>query len=314
MGSMPISLRSTHAVLVVSIALIGGCGGGQQSSPSAPTAGTPSTAPSPQPTPTPSPSAPASAQSCRSLPPASGSPSGCAKGSPNFLNQVKGAVDQAVGAGYRDPHTGETFDVVRDNRIQVASAYLKTVIDALDREGLCAAWDGEEVNVRDGGGYNENYDIITADGRVWVNYNVTCRPALPLPAPTPQAPVRDPDCRGIPPSSFTFCVKETSSYDGDVYDAQDLLQAEDRARATPQVFDFGDRFSSSVPYGYKIANEPLYVSEMLKKLKAKGFCAIHDGEEFVVKRNGVYSEHFDMTRADQYAIRLYNSTCRDAAF
>jgi hypothetical protein len=227
---------------------------------------------------------------------------------------MKDAVNQAVGATYRDPSTGQMFDVVQDNRIKVASAYLKTVIDALDRQGICAAYDGEEMNVRDGGGYNENYDIITADGGVWVNYNVTCRPALPVPAPTPAPPVRDADCRTLPPSAFTFCVRENSTYDHDVYDAQDLLQAEDRARATPQIFDFDQRFTSSVPYGYRIVNEQLYTSEMLRKLKAKGFCAIYDGDEFVVKRNGVYSEHFDMTRSDGYAIRLYNSTCRDAAF
>jgi hypothetical protein len=238
----------------------------------------------------------------------------CSKGTPNFLGQMRDAVNLAVGATYRDPHTGETFDVVRGSKIQVASAYLKTISDTLDRQGICAVYDGEEMNVRDGGGYNENYDIISADGGWWVNYNVTCNPAQAIPPLPPTPPVRDAECRNLPPSALTFCVKDTSSYDGDVWDAQDILIAEDQARATPQVFNFNDRFSSSAPYGYKIIDEQLYISEMLKKIKAKGYCAIYDGDEFVVKRNNVASEHFDMIKSDLYALRIHNSTCRDAAF
>jgi hypothetical protein len=34
----------------------------------------------------------------------------------------------------------------------------------------------------------------------------------------------------------------------------------------------------------------------------------------VVKRNNVASEHFDMIKSDLYALRVHNSTCRDAAF
>lgn len=249
------------------------------------------------------------------MPPGNGSPSGCTKGTPNFLGRVKDAVNLAAGSSYRDPNTGEVFDILQsNNKIVVASAYLKTVTDALDRQGLCAVFDGEEISVRDGGGYNENYDIITAEGFSWVNYIVTCNPALPIPALPPAPPARDPDCRNLPPSAFTFCARDSSAYDGDVFDAQDIVIAEDRARAAPQVFNFDRRFNSSTTYGYLIVNEPLYISQMLAKLKAKGLCAIYDGDEFVVKRNNVFSEHLDMIRADMFAIRNHVSTCRDAAF
>jgi hypothetical protein len=116
----------------------------------------------------------------------------------------------------------------------------------------------------------------------------------------------------MPQSASTFCTKPPSLYDGDVYDAQDIVIAEDRARATPQIFNFSDHIGQ--PYGFKIINEPMYIAEMLKKLKAKGFCAIYDGDEFEVKRNNVFTEHFDMTKSDLFAIRSFNSTCRDAAF
>jgi hypothetical protein len=227
---------------------------------------------------------------------------------------VKDAVNQAVGASYREPNTGQLYQVVDgDNRIIVASAYLKTVIDALDRQGICAVFDGEEINVRDGGGYNENYDIITADGGSWISYSVTCNPAQPIP-PLPPPPVaKTGDCR-LPASASLFCSRGPTFYDGDVFDAQDQVIADDRARPTAQVFNFNDRLSNSAAYSYKIINDQMYVSEMLKKMKAKGLCAIYDGDEFQVKRDNVFTEHWDMTKAEGYAIRLYGSTCRDAAF
>jgi hypothetical protein len=252
-------------------------------------------------------------QSCRSLPVTNGSPSGCVKRNPNFLNHVKDAVDSTIGALYRDPYTNASFEIVQWNgKIQVASAYLRTVADALDRRGVCAVFDGEEMWLSDGGGYNEHYDIMTAEGFAYTNYTVTCRPALPMPRLPPAPPLRDPDCRNLPPSAFTFCTRDSATYDGDAFDAQDLVIAEDRARAAPQIFDFNER--SGPDYGYRITNEPLYISEILKKLKAKGVCAIYDGDEFLVKRNNVFADHFDMIRADGFAIRSYTSTCRDATF
>lgn len=293
---------------------LAGCGG--KDTPTGPVAGAPTPVPTAQPTATPPPAvSPTLPQSCRSLPATGGSPSGCVRGTPNFLNRVKDAVNSTIGAAYRDPNTNATFEIVQgDGKIQVASAYLKAVADALDRQGVCAVYDGEEIWVSDGGGYNEHYDIMTAEGFSYTNYTVTCRPALPMPRLPPAPPVRDPDCRNLPPSAFTFCTKDSATYDGDAFDAQDLVIAEDRARPAPQIFNFNERFGGGADYGYRITNEPLYISEILKKLKAKGFCAIYDGDEFLVKRNNVFADHFDMIRADGFAIRSYTATCRDATF
>ena len=135
---------------------------------------------------------------------------------------------------------------------------------------------------------------------------------MPRQPPAPQ--VRDPECRSLPPSALTFCSGAPTVYDGDVWDAQDQLIAEDRARPTPQIFNFSRRFNSSTDYGYGIIDEPLYIQELLKKIRAKGLCAMYDGDEFLVKRNNVFSEHMDMIRADEFAIRNHISTCRDSAF
>lgn len=307
---------SSRSVVLASIVLLAACGG-DKGTPTGPVAGvTPTPAPTAQPTPTPPPAvSPTLPQSCRSLPATNGSPSGCVRGSANFLDRVRDAVNSTIGAAYRDPNTNETFEIVQgDSRILVASAYLKTVADALDRQGVCAVHDGEELWVSDGGGYNENYDIITAAGFSWTNYNVTCNPALPMPRLPPAPPVRDPECRSLPPSALTFCSGAPTVYDGDVWDAQDQLIAEDRARPTPQIFNFNRRFNSSTDYGYGIIDEPLYIQELLKKIRAKGLCAMYDGDEFLVKRNNVFSEHMDMIRSDGFAIRNHVSTCRDAAF
>lgn len=308
-----------HASVLSSVlvwALLPGCGGGNKNSaPTGPTvAASPSPTPSPIATPPPTGGNAAYPASCRGLPAGRGTASGCTRGAPRFLGRVTDAVNLSRGSTYRDPATGQAYQIVLgNNQIQVASAYLQTVIDALDRQGTCAVYDGEEINVRDGGGYNENYDIITADGGSWVGYSVTCTPEMPIPALPPPPPQKTGDCR-LAASASIFCHRAPLSYDFEIYDAQDLLIAEDRARSTPLIFNFNDRFSTALPYAYKIVNDSMYVSEMLKKIKAKGFCAIYDGDEFQLKRNNVFTEHYDMTRADGYAIRLYGSTCRDAAF
>jgi hypothetical protein len=275
---------------------------------------TPTPTPTAQPTATPPPStSPTLTQSCRALPPTSGSPSGCARRTSNFFNQVREAVNATIGAPYRDPITGATYEIVQgDGRIIVASAYLKSIADALDRQGICSVYDGEEIWVSDGGGYNEHFDIITAEGFSYVNYAVTCSPALPMPRLPGPAPVRDPECRTIPASQTIFCSKPPSSYDGDVWDAQDQLIAEDRARATPQIFNFNVRLPNT-DYGYLIINIDRYITDLTTKIRTKGMCITFDGE-FVVKRNNVFSEHMDMIRADGFAIRNHISTCRDSAF
>jgi hypothetical protein len=296
----------------VLVLLLPGCG---DDNPTTPTGVTPTPTPTAQPSATPPPSnSPTLPQSCRSLPASNGPQSGCSRQTGNFQERVRTAVNATYGATYRDPVTGQTFEIVQGNgKILVASAYLKSVSDALDRQGVCAVYDGEEMWVSDGGGYNEHYDLITADGYSWVNYAVTCNPAVPMPPLPGTAPVRDPQCRNLPASATIFCSRDSSAYDGDVWDAQDQLIAEDRARPTSQVFDFNVKLGGT-EYGYLIKDMDRYIADLLTKIRAKGMCAMFDGTEFLLKRNNVFSEHMDMTRADGFAIRNHISTCRDSAF
>lgn len=312
--------RASRAVLPLLLAaFLPACGGkgGSNPAPTGPTAGTPATpAATPTPTATPPPTTGTGLpRSCQGLPPGVGTGLGCARGNSQFFNRVKDAVDVARTSTYRDPISGRSFDVV-DNKSQIlaARAYIQLIVDQLDAQGVCAVFDGEEISVRNSASDNENFDVITADGKTWVNYVVTCTPALPLPTPPPVPTVkRDPSCP-LPASASYFCVRQDPELDFEVYGAQDDLIAEDRARPTPQIFDFRDRISGT-DYGYRLINENLYHSELLKKLKGRGLCALFDGEEFNVKRGtNVYSENYDVTRQDGFAIRIYGASCRDASF
>jgi hypothetical protein len=281
-----------------------------------PSGGTPATpTPTPEPTPDPTPE-PAIGAACHNVPDGSGSGSGCARrGAARFLPALEAAVERARGATYDDPGSGQTVDMVAgDGLVIAARAYIQFIIDELDAEGMCGVFDGEEIQIRDTGADNENFDVITSSGFAWSNYVVTCAPALPIPSPPPTpAATSDPNC-ALPPSLPFLCVRQTAALDGEVYAAQDALIARDQAESTAKIFDFRDRIGGTT-YGYRIIDDQAYIAGMLEELRGRGLCANFDGEEFNVKQGtNIFSENYDMTKQDGFAIRIYNATCRDASF
>jgi hypothetical protein len=292
--------------------------GGASNTPTQPSGNaTPVATPTPTPTPTPEPTpTPAIGLSCANVADGSGSGRDCSKRSASrFLGMLEDAVDVARTSRYQDPDSGSSVSMVaQDGQIIAARAYVARIIDELDAQGLCAVFDGEEIQIRDSGVDNENFDVITSDGFSWANYVVTCAPALPIPTPPPiPTTQKDPTC-SLPPSAPYLCVRQTAQLDGPVYAAQDTLIELDRSRDVPLVFDFGDRLGGT-PYGYRIIDHGAYVDGMLEQLRERGLCANFDGEEFNVKRDtNIFSENYDMTKQDGFAIRLYNATCRDASF
>jgi hypothetical protein len=306
-------MRKAHRFLATFGAiLVTACG----SSPPASTPSTPSAAPAPT---TSTPAAPAPGpvsslpSSCRALPPALGTPAGCHQEAADFLGRVTDAVSAAQNATAVDPDTREAYALVQDGRIQSPNAYLKMIVDTLDRQGLCAVYDGAELNVRNSSGYNELFDIITSTGAPWSKYMSTCTPAIPIPSiVTP--PNQDPECR-LAPSKDAYCDRPGPVYDGDVSGALDELIAQDRQLTTPLVFDFGSR-ALGTEDGWKVANVPLYFSEMRRKLRARGYCSLQAGEDELWLKKGTnrFSEHWDLLRGEGHSLRLLAATCRDAAF
>lgn len=291
--------------------LVTACG----SNTSAASPSTPSAAPAPTTSAPVAPAAPTSSlpASCRPLPPATGTSAGCRQEASDFLRAVTDAVSAAQGSTAVDPDTKETYAVVQNGLIQSPTAYLKLIVDALDRQGLCAVYDGEELNVRTSNGYNELFDVITGTGGSWTKYMSTCSPATPIPAiVTP--PNLDPECR-LAPSKDTYCDRLPPQYEGDMSSALDELIAQDQKLANPLVFDFGSR-APGTSSGFKVANVPLYFSELRKKMRTRGYCSIQGGDDELLIKKGTnrLSEHWDLLSGEGYSLRLLAATCHDAAF
>lgn len=288
------------------------CGSGTPAvAPSAPTAA-PAPTPSATVVPVPAPNASLPA-SCRPLPPATGTTAGCRQEASDFLRAVADAVSIAQNSTVVDPDTKESYALVQNGVIQSPSAYLKLVIDTLDRQGLCAAYDGEELNVRTSNSYNELFDIITGTGGSWTKYMSTCGPATPIPPIVTPANL-DPECK-LAPSKDTYCDRSAPQYEGDVVSALDELIAQDQKLATPLVFDFNSR-APGTSSGFRVANVPLYFSELRKKMRARGYCNIYSGDDELLIKKGTnrFSEHWDLLSGEGYSLRLLAATCHDAAF
>ncbi len=274
----------------------------------------PSAVPAPT-TSTPAPPAPTSSlpASCRPLPPATGTAAGCRQETSDFLRAVTDAVSAAQNSTAVDPDTKEAYAVVQNGLIQSPNAYLKLITDALDRQGLCAVYDGEELNVRTSSGYNELFDIITRSGGPWSKYMSTCTPATPIPAiATP--PNLDPECK-LAPSKDTYCDRLPPQYEGDMSSALDELIAQDQKLANPLIFDFGSR-APGTSSGFRVTNVPLYFSEVRKKMRTRGYCNIQGGDDELLIKKGTnrLSEHWDLLSGEGYSLRLLAATCHDAAF
>jgi hypothetical protein len=65
-------------------------------------------------------------------------------------------------------------------RVRDEGAYVQGVVKIILARGVCARWDGEELNVKTSNVNSENYDILTAQGYMRRGdgaYRVTCYPA-----------------------------------------------------------------------------------------------------------------------------------------
>jgi hypothetical protein len=298
-----VTLRTFAPVLVASTLILEACGGG--SSPSAPNT------PSPSPTTTPAAVvAPRPARtSCDSLGYTSGVGNRCPTETPTFLVEVDRAIDRLAA------EHPEIFDFnvqvgAGAYRVKSPGAYYVGVIKNLDQAGLCAGFDGEELQVTNTKDYSDQYHILTSGGfarRGSGSYRVTCYPAAFPTAPPPFAPSNG--C-ALPSSHEIACGREESRYPGHVDEAVDEV-----AKAHPEYFDFKD-LQQGTPW-YKVLNTDGYIDAMNEAMKKKGYCARWDGEELVVKNSNERTEHYDILTGLNYIRRgggSYRASCYPAAF
>ncbi len=277
---------------------LGHCGGGSGAGPTTPTA-----PPVTTPTPTPRPSDPPLSLSCAKLPPGN-LKAPCNVETPEYLQTVERAIRTLQ---------GEQPAIFNGDQVLSVGGFYVGVIQILDRQGLCAATEGEELGVTDRASSNEQYDILSAQNRARFGpetYRTTCTPsAVPIPqgALSP-APAGCP----LPPSREIACGRDPEGrYLRHVEEAVAQIQKD-----KPELFDFNDRAQGTDWPAVK--NVDAYFSGVVALLVQKGYCARHDGEEVQLKQgSNTFSEQYDIDFQHKY-IRtgngIYRASCYPAAF
>jgi hypothetical protein len=139
----------------------------------------PTPTPTPDATPAPTPTPPPPAGSC-SLPASNPSNPRCTDESPQFLNQMDTALTAVTTI---HPEYFDFNDKKCDNCYYVKNVdgYLNGVIKQLNKQGVCAQYDGEEMAVKNSNAFSEQWDILLASGhmrRGAGSYRGVCRPAV----------------------------------------------------------------------------------------------------------------------------------------
>ncbi len=272
--------------------VLGTCGGGGNGGgPTVPSL--PTTPPAAGPTPEP----PISA-SCERLPLGSASHV-CQSEGARFFDEVVGAIATLQ---------SERPEYFQGENVTNLGGYFAGLIRILDRKGLCAAYDGEELAVKDSNEFSEQYRVLASWGQIRRVYMTTCVPAVfPLARsnPAPSAP----GC-ALPPSSEVACGRPAPNFLDDVEAAIDQV-----LKQKPELFDF-DQTAPGTD-GPLLKDARAYHLAVADALVARGFCSKFDGEEIQAKRSNEFSEHYDINYSDRYVRRgpgTFRSSCYPAAF
>jgi len=286
--------------LTVAVAFVK-CGSKSTTGPTPPGSAT-STAPAAtQPPTTTAPAAPRSL--CQRLAPVNPERARCSRTSPAFLGAVDGAIAKVM---------AQNPSLFQGTRILSVGSYYVKVIESLNADGFCAAFDGEELQIREQDDMNEQYDISSATGFVRSGdaaYRSTCSPAAFPTAAVPPGP--SPAGCSLPPSREVACGYESPHFLGAVEDVID-----DVVKSRDDLFNTND-IKKGTDDGYKVLDVKAYTDAVTQGLVRKGFCARFDGEEEQVKSNNDSSELFDIITSDNYIRRgngIYRSTCYPASF
>lgn len=299
-------MRFAAAVAAASLVLcLGACGGGD--SPSAGSSPSPTPVPTATPTPVPTPSLPGM-NSCSRLPQAPLTGHNCDRSGPFFQEEVATAVAQLRAS---QPDLFE--DTTNGTAIKSAGKFFVGVIENLDRMGICAGFDSEELQVTTSATLNDQFHLRTSAGILRHRdsmYRATCYPAA---FPTPRPPFL-PANAGCPLASSLeiACNREDSSQ---YY--QDMEAAISQViRENPELFD-----TSVHPPGADwpgVRDKDRYHQLVMAALVSRGYCTHYDTEEIQMKKGtNQFSEHFDIYLGDGFVRRgtgTYRSSCYPSAF
>jgi hypothetical protein len=212
-------------------------------------------------------------------------------------------VDEAIDA-VKAAHP-EAFD---GERVVNVGLYIVEVIKELDRMGICADYDGEELGVATSHDYNDQYDILTAKSEIRRYFVGSCWPSV---IPVTRRPLGGtPGGCSLPPSREVSCGDPDALFSGEVVGAIDEL-----LKTRPELFDWNDLAKGT--QWPRVKDLPAYYQGVIDILARKGYCGIFDGEEIQVKRTNEFSEHYDINLSDKY-VRTgsgsYRGACYPSAF
>jgi hypothetical protein len=256
----------------------------------------------PTPTPAPTPDPPISS-SCAKLPLGSAN-APCRAEGPEYVDVVYQAI--------RTLQTEQSYIFDGDQVLSVG-AYYVGLIKVLDRQGLCAATDGEELGVTNRASSNEQYDVLTAQNRVRfgpTSYRTTCSPSA-VPFASPALPPAEASCP-LPSSAEIACGREPSGRYRDDVEAAIVQIQKDK----PELFNFDETAAGTNWPALKDIDG--YTSGLVAILTQKGYCARFDGEEIALKRDSnTSSEQYDVDFQHKYirtGAGIYRASCYPAAF
>ncbi len=104
----------------------------------------------------------------------------CGREDPRLLGEVDSAIQELIDTrpdifDTRNTAPSTDFPFVLDE-----NAYIQGLVEILTRRGLCARWDGEEIQVKNTNEFNDQIDVLLSTGHVWRglgSYRSTCYPA-----------------------------------------------------------------------------------------------------------------------------------------
>ncbi len=293
----------SYFMAAVSVTAVLACGHSQ--TPTAVSSPKPSPAASATPAPVSIPSLPGTS-SCAKLPLVTQDVGNCPTEGPTFLAQVQTAIAQV------HSQQPEIFQDAGGNTLVVSPGrFLVGVMNNLDRMGLCAGFDSEEIQVANSSSFNDQYHLLTSRGYLRTDpsiYRATCHPAA-IPMPHPPFHPANPGCR-LPSSLEVTCDTEPQiNYAGDVESSLDQV-----IHDHPEAFDNPQAHTPRVNDGYLNQYHQWFIDAMVQR----GYCAWWDSEEVQVKKENTFSEHYKIFISDGHVRRVdggaYRSTCWPAAF